>query len=181
MANSKDIKPRRASKYDWVELEKQWLLSDHTKVTEFFRELGIGMSPDGEGLIRYFYNKTKGWTAIKKRIEAEKQKELTKRLIESQTSENAKALIQIMKAVRMKIKDEKAIEALSVVELEKIWEMLMTMNGLPTKVYRNVEQPPTGRVQVNQQNNYYVAGQAARKLNPEQRRKLAGSIREIID
>ncbi len=76
------------AKYDWIALEKEYILSDYKSVSAFLKEKGI----NNNGTTRKY---TSGWKDKKRQKEDEKATKIIEKVIEKESTEDAKTIIKI--------------------------------------------------------------------------------------
>lgn len=76
------------AKYDWIALEKEYILSDYKSVSAFLKEKGI----NNNGTTR---KHTSGWKDKKRQKEVKKATKTIEKVVEKQSTEDAKTNIKI--------------------------------------------------------------------------------------
>lgn len=76
------------AKYDWIALEKEYILSDYKSVSAFLKDKNISINGSTK-------NKTKGWKNKKVQKESEKSTKTIEKVIEKQSTEDAKTIVKI--------------------------------------------------------------------------------------
>lgn len=76
------------AKYDWIELEKEYILSDYKSVSAFLKDKSISINGSTK-------NKTKGWKRKKVQKEGQKSTKTIEKFIEKQSTEDANTIVKI--------------------------------------------------------------------------------------
>ncbi len=76
------------AKYDWIELEKEYILSDYKSVSSFLKDKGIS----NNGTTR---RHTSGWKDKKRQKEDKKATKTIEKIIEKQSNEDANTIVKI--------------------------------------------------------------------------------------
>ncbi len=76
------------AKYDWIALEKEYILSDYKSVSSFLKEKGI----NNNGTTR---KRTSGWKDKKRQKEDKKKTKTVEKVIEKQSTEDAKTIVKL--------------------------------------------------------------------------------------
>ena len=76
------------AKYDWIALEKEYILSDFSSVSAFLKDKGI----KNNGTTR---KHTSGWKDKKRQKEDKKATKIVEKVIEQQSTEDAKTIVKI--------------------------------------------------------------------------------------
>lgn len=76
------------AKYDWIALEKEYILSDYKSVSSFLKDKGI----NNNGTTR---KHTSGWKNKKRQKEDKKATKTVEKIIEKQSTEDAKTIVKI--------------------------------------------------------------------------------------
>ena len=76
------------AKYDWIALEKEYILSDYKTVSSFLKDKGI----NNNGTTR---KHTSGWKNKKRQKEDKKATKTVEKIIEKQSTEDAKTIVKI--------------------------------------------------------------------------------------
>lgn len=76
------------AKYDWKQLEKEYILSDYKSVKEFLRNKNIKSTGNTN-------KQTKGWTEKKATKEQQKSNKIVEKVIEKQSEKEANKIIQV--------------------------------------------------------------------------------------
>lgn len=76
------------AKYDWIALEKEYILSDYKSVSAFLKDKNISMNGSTK-------NKTKGWKNKKVLKENEKSTKIIEKVIEKESTKEANKIIKI--------------------------------------------------------------------------------------
>lgn len=76
------------AKYDWLALEKEYILSDYKSVSAFIKEKGI----NNNGTTR---KHTSGWKNKKRQKEDKKATKTVEKIIEKQSTEDANTIVKI--------------------------------------------------------------------------------------
>lgn len=79
---------RRVAKYDWSNLEKEYILSDYKSINSFFKSKDIPYNSSTK-------LKTKGWTAKKRQKQAQKVAKTIEKTIEKQAEADAEQLVKV--------------------------------------------------------------------------------------
>lgn len=77
------------AKYDWIALEKEYILSDYKSVSAFLKDKGINNT---SGSVK---SATKGWKNKKAQKEHKKSTKTVEKIIEKQSNEDAKTIVKI--------------------------------------------------------------------------------------
>lgn len=75
-------------KYDWKQLEKEYILGEYKSVSSFLKDKGIKATGNTN-------KKTKGWNDKRARKEQEKCKKTVEKVIEKESKKEAEKIIQI--------------------------------------------------------------------------------------
>lgn len=75
-------------KYDWKQLEKEYILGEYKSVSSFLKDKGIKATGNTN-------KKTKGWNDKKAKKEQEKSKKTVEKVIEKESKKEAEKFIQI--------------------------------------------------------------------------------------
>ena len=76
------------AKYDWIALEKEYILSDYKSVSAFLKDKGIKQTGNTN-------RQTKGWNEKKVKKEQKKGNKTIEKFIEKQSTEDANTIIKI--------------------------------------------------------------------------------------
>ncbi len=76
------------AKYDWKQLEKEYILSDYKSVSSFLKDKGISMNGSTK-------KSTKGWKNKKVLKEDKKSTKIVEKVIEKESEQEAKKIIQV--------------------------------------------------------------------------------------
>lgn len=76
------------AKYDWIALEKEYILGDYKSVSSFLKDKGIS----NNGTTR---KHTSGWKSKKRQKEEKKATKTVEKVIEKQATEDANTIIKI--------------------------------------------------------------------------------------
>ena len=76
------------SKYDWKQLEKEYILSDHKSVSSFLKEKGISINGSTK-------KSTKGWKNKKVLKEDKKGTKIIEKVIEKESEKEAQQIVDI--------------------------------------------------------------------------------------
>lgn len=76
------------AKYDWIALEKEYILSDYKSVSAFLKDKGI----NNNGTTR---KHTSGWKDKKRQKEDKKATKIVEKVIEQQSTEDANIIVKI--------------------------------------------------------------------------------------
>ena len=76
------------AKYDWNQLEKEYILSDYKSVSAFLKNKGITANGNTN-------KQTKGWNDKKAKKEQEKSKKITEKVIEKEAEKEAQQIADI--------------------------------------------------------------------------------------
>lgn len=76
------------AKYDWIALEKEYVLGNYKSVSAFLREKGIKQNGNT-------FKYTKGWKDKKVEKEEKKSSKTVEKVIEKQSNEDAKTIVKI--------------------------------------------------------------------------------------
>ena len=76
------------AKYDWVALEKEYILSDYKSVSAFLKDKSISINGSTK-------NKTKGWKSKKVQKEDQQSTKTIEKVIEKQSTKDANAIVKI--------------------------------------------------------------------------------------
>ena len=76
------------AKYDWKQLEKEYILSDYKSVSAFLRDKGIEQNGNT-------YKKTKGWKNKKEEKEEKKGSKIIEKTIEKESEKEAQQIADI--------------------------------------------------------------------------------------
>lgn len=76
------------AKYDWKQLEKEYILSNYKSVKEFLRSKNIKSTGNTN-------KQTKGWTEKKATKEQQKSNKIVEKVIEKQSEKEANEIIQV--------------------------------------------------------------------------------------
>lgn len=76
------------AKYDWIALEKEYILSDYKSVSSFLKDKGI----KNNGTTR---KNTSGWKEKKRQKEDRKATETIEKVIEKQSNQDANTIVKI--------------------------------------------------------------------------------------
>lgn len=76
------------AKYDWIALEKEYVLSDYKSVSAFLKDKGIS----NNGTTR---KNTSGWNKKKRQKQDKIETKTLEKIIEKQSSEDAKTVVKI--------------------------------------------------------------------------------------
>lgn len=76
------------AKYDWIALEKEYILGDYKSVSSFIKEKGIS----NNGTTR---KHTSGWKSKKRQKEEKRATKTVEKVIEKQATEDANTIIKI--------------------------------------------------------------------------------------
>lgn len=76
------------AKYDWIALEKEYILGDYKSVSSFFKDKGIS----NNGTTR---RHTSGWKDKKRQKEDKKATKTIEKIIEKQSNEDANTIVKI--------------------------------------------------------------------------------------
>ena len=76
------------AKYDWIALEKEYILSDYKSVSAFLKDKSISINGSTK-------NKTKGWKRKKVQKEGQKSTKTIEKFIEKQSNEDANTIVKI--------------------------------------------------------------------------------------
>lgn len=90
------------AKYDWIALEKEYILSDYKSVSAFLKDKGISINGSTK-------KSTKGWKSKKVLKEDKKSTKTIEKIIEKQSTEDAKTIVKINDAANELLK--KVMEA----------------------------------------------------------------------
>lgn len=121
------MKKKGELKYDFPLIKKDFFLSAHNDVRGYF-ETTYGQYN------AHITKHTVGWAADKQAWKYEMIEMALKEAQVDEAHENAKALKIILQGLRWKINDPKKVQELSIVELERLWNIFMTMNGFVTRM-----------------------------------------------
>lgn len=126
-------KPRKIvdpdKKIDFVMMRHEFFTSHHIELAPFLREKKIPIT-------NWIRTKTSGWSKEKSIWHADMIERALTKIQEKEVNLNAEALSAIMAALRKKLTVEN-IKTLSISDLERLWEIFMTMNGRITKITQN--------------------------------------------
>lgn len=76
------------AKYDWIALEKEYILSDYKSVSAFLKDKSISINGSTK-------NKTKGWKSKKVQKEDQQSTKTIEKVIEKQSTKDANAIVKI--------------------------------------------------------------------------------------
>lgn len=76
------------AKYDWIALEKEYILSEYKSVSAFLKDKGI----NNNGTTR---KHTSGWKDKKRQKEDKKATKIVEKVIEKQSTKDANAIVKI--------------------------------------------------------------------------------------
>ena len=76
------------AKYDWKQLEKEFILSDYKTKSAFFKNKGIKMTGNTN-------KQTKGWNEKKAKKEQEKGNKIVEKVIEKEAEKEAQKIINV--------------------------------------------------------------------------------------
>ncbi len=76
------------AKYDWKQLEKEYILSDYKSVSSFLKDKGISINGSTK-------KSTKGWKNKKVLKEDKKSTKIVEKVIEKESEQEAKKIIQV--------------------------------------------------------------------------------------
>lgn len=76
------------AKYDWIALEKEFILSDYKSVSSFLKDKGIKQSGNT-------FKYTKGWKGKKVENEEKKSSKTIEKVTEQESSKDAKTIIKL--------------------------------------------------------------------------------------
>lgn len=76
------------AKYDWKQLEKEYILSDYKSVAEFLKSKNISRNGSTQ-------KKTKGWNGKKVNKELKKSERVIEKVIEKESEREAQKIIQV--------------------------------------------------------------------------------------
>lgn len=76
------------AKYDWKQLEKEYILSDYKSVAEFLKSKNISRNGSTQ-------KKTKGWNDKKVKKELKKSDRIVEKVIEKESEKEAKKIVQV--------------------------------------------------------------------------------------
>lgn len=79
---------RSVAKYDWIKLEKEYILGDYKSVSAFLKEKGI----PNNGSSR---KQTSGWNGTKRQKEDKKKTKTIEKVIEKQSEQEAKKIVTV--------------------------------------------------------------------------------------
>jgi hypothetical protein len=121
------MKRNENTKYDFPLLKKDFFLSPYKDVKGFFEgTLGVYNN--------FIVKKTAGWADEKVEWKYDMVEMALKEAQIDEAHENAKALKIILGGLRFKISEEVKVKELSIAELERLWNIFMTMNGFVTRM-----------------------------------------------
>lgn len=127
--------------HDWTMLKAEYLQSDVKDAAVFIRQkLGI---PQGQRLPGVVTRNLKGWAIDweeNRRKIAEAATEKARRELSNEMAEGLVAIQRLVSKIAKEAADEKRF--LTVKDLGRVWEILMTENGRPTKIARNIVSMP---------------------------------------
>lgn len=121
---------KRKSKYNYPQLKKEFFASPIEELKGFFED----KYGTYNGRIR---QKTAGWSEEKKKFKMEIAEKSIAKVQDEEIEENAKALRNLLMGIRMKVSSKAALEGLSVKDLQRLFDMLMPLNGKPTKYVKS--------------------------------------------
>ena len=75
-------------KYDWKQLEKEYILSEYKSVSSFLKDKGINNNS-------YARNNTKGWKEKKRQNTDKKVTKIVEKVIEEESKKEAKKIVQV--------------------------------------------------------------------------------------
>lgn len=76
------------AKYDWIALEKEYILSEYKSVSAFLKDKGIKQNGNT-------FKYTKGWKSKKGEKEEKKSSKIVEKVIEKQSTEDAKTIVKL--------------------------------------------------------------------------------------
>lgn len=76
------------AKYDWIALEKEYILSDYKSVSAFLKDKGISRNGNVQKIV-------KGWKNKKVQKELKKSSKTVEKIIEQQSSNEASTVVKI--------------------------------------------------------------------------------------
>lgn len=76
------------AKYDWKQLEKEYILSDYKSVSSFLKDKGIEQNGNT-------YKKTKGWKNKKVEKEEKKSSKTVEKVIEKESEKEAQQIVDV--------------------------------------------------------------------------------------
>ena len=79
---------RSVAKYDWKNLEKEYILSDYKSVSSFLKDKGIKQNGSTK-------NRTKGWKNKKVLKEEQKSTKVIEKVLEKESEKEANKIIQV--------------------------------------------------------------------------------------
>lgn len=125
--NKKQTKFKGVPRVDFATLKREFFISDYSAVEPFFLDK-IGK------FNKWHAENTTGWGKEKDDWRMGMVERALDQIQEFEAKENAKALIMIMGGLRNKIANEDKARAMTIDELEKLWNIFMTMNGRVTRI-----------------------------------------------
>jgi len=148
------MKKNQKVKYDFELLRQEFFLAEEDEIKAFFtRKYGV--------YNRHIQAKTQGWTNDKKAWKKVMVDKTLEQIQDKEARENASALVNVLVGLKMKIQTTGDLKNLSVKDLQRIWEVFMTMNGRPTRITHNTNE-----------NNNFDAGKVRESLLLKLKAKL---------
>ncbi len=114
------------AKYDWKQLERDYVLSNSKSITEFLKEKKI---PNNGSTRKY----TMGWNTIKRQNEDKTNTKIIEKVIEKKAEKEAKKIITVYSVAEKllkKIEEITAKEEINVWSIKKITSSLKDINDI---------------------------------------------------
>lgn len=127
--------------HDWTTLKAKYLQSDIKDAQAWFRY--EHSMPDSQVLSGNITARLVGWAIDweeNRRKIAEAATEQARRELSNEMAEGLVAIQRLVSKIAKEAADEKRV--LNVKDLGRVWEILMTENGRPTKIARNIVSMP---------------------------------------
>lgn len=132
------------AKYDWKQLEKEYILSDYKSVSSFLKDKGIKQNGSTK-------NRTKGWKNKKVLKEDKKSTKTIEKVIEKESEKEAKKIVEV--------KDVANDLLLKIIQANKELNMHLARNKKKTKKVEydyNCNKPSKETIEENEEITSFV-------------------------